>query len=69
MLFRRFIFLTTLIAAMAVVFINIVQATSTPYRDFAVSDRLKQWEIHVQKQICHRNDKICKNKHSMLDQN
>ncbi len=63
MLFRRFIILTVLFAFAAIVFINIVQATTAPHRDFAVEDRLKQWELIEKKQreSCPRSDEVCEN--------
>ncbi len=42
MLFRRFMLLTSVIALIAIAFINIVQATSTQYRDFVVGGKLKR---------------------------
>ena len=67
MLFRRFIILTILIAFAAIIFINIVQATTAPHRDFAVGDRLKQWEMLEQKHSknCPPRDKLCENEHGL----
>lgn len=61
MLYRRFTILTALIAVLAIVFINIVQATTALNSDFAVGDRLKQWEQLEKRRICPRAVETCDN--------
>ncbi len=70
MLFRRFIILTVMIAFAAIIFINIVQAMTAPHLDFAVGDRLRQWELMEQKhrETCPPSEKVCDNRYAFVQQ-
>ena len=62
MLFRRFMLLTSVIALIAIAFINIVQATTASHHDFLVGDRLRQWEQYEKQKTCPRTDILCQGK-------
>lgn len=59
MLFRRFSLVTASIAVLGIMVANLIEATHTQKRGFALQDRLKQWEIHDTKKACDHNPKLC----------
>jgi len=62
MLFRRFMLLTSVIALIAIAFINIVQATTASHHDFSVGDRLRQWEQYEKHKTWPRTNMLCQSK-------
>jgi len=59
MLFKRFFFVVLFIALCGVALLQVLAATNPYHSDFAVGERLKQWQIHDAREACKANPKTC----------
>ena len=59
MLFRRFMLVTTSIALMGMLLLNIIEATRSDRVKFQVGNRAHEWKLHDAKQACRLDQKRC----------